>query len=316
MTIWGLAIRKEILILSPKVIRNALDSYVRVNAISVDSEQLYAADNNGALSIWKKTMLEHPITIPGDPSLQIETLHSDNDYLYCGGITGNTIIRVHNRDMEIIKKLEGHIGTIFDMASDDQVLASGSGDATVNLWIKTDWTLLESITAQVYFVLCVAIDTDFIYAGGIDNCINIFNRETYAQETSLHGHNANILALATDQEYVYSGSGELWWGGPGSPRPRVFESAIRVWDKKDWSCKEVLQGHRDNIGEICVDTNYIYSASDDGTVRIYAKEDWSYHALIDPGVGSINGLDHDDQNVYFGCADGSIRYIPKGQLID
>ena len=286
-------------------------THVLIRAIAVDSQQLYVADAGGNLTVWKKSMLDHPIVIPGQTSSEIESLHADNEYLYSGSTTGDTVVRVYNQDIGLLKTLEGHTGTIFDLATDGNVLATGSGDATVKLWTKNEWTLIGSITAQTYFVLCVEIDQNFVYAGGIDNCVNVFSRDEHSRVSSLHGHDANILALAVDSKYIYSGSGELWWGGPGSPRPSNFESAIRVWDKEDWSCISVLGGHGDNINSICVDNQNVYSASDDGTVKVFSKSDWSLQASIDPGVGRIQDLVDDNRYIYFGCADGNTRYIAK-----
>lgn len=304
-------ITKESRIIQPKVLRGPLGTHVLIRAIAVDSQQIYVADAGGNLTVWKKSKLDHPIVISGQTSSEIVSLHSDDEYLYTGGITGDTVVRVYNQDIELLKILAGHTGTIFDLAAEGNVLATGSGDTTIKLWAKNEWTLIESITAQTYFVLCVAIDSAFVYAGGIDNCVNVFSRDEYNRVSSLHGHDANILALAVDSKYVYSGSGELWWGGPGSPRPSNFESAIRVWDKEDWSCISVLRGHGDNINSICVDNQNIYSASDDGTVKVFSKSDWSLKTSIDPGVGRIQDLAHDDRYIYFGCADGNTRYIAK-----
>ena len=117
------------------------------------------------------------------------------------------------------------------------------------------------------------MDRKYIFAGGIDDCINVFTRDELNQVASLEGHNSNILSLTSDDDYLYSGSGELWWGGPGSPRPPEFESSIRVWDKKDWSCVAVLQGHTDNVNDVATDKKYVYSISDDSTLRVYLKKD-------------------------------------------
>lgn len=300
--------------LEPKVLKSTVGTHITIKAISVDSQQLYAADSQGTLTIWKKTMLDSPVIISGLVSTQIESIHSDDKYLYTGSIIGDSVIRVYNQDLVLICVLEGHTGTIFDIASNENVLATGSGDATVRLWRKNDWKPLRSIDAQTHFVLCVAIDQDFIYAGGIDNCINVFGCDGNGFITSLYGHNANILSLAVDEQFIYSGSGEIWWGGPGSPRPSIFESAIRVWDKKDWSCVAVLEGHTDNINALSIDDQYVYSVSDDGTVRIFSKSDWSIQASIDLGIGRILDLANDDRYVYFACTDGTVRYIAKGKI--
>jgi WD40 repeat protein len=284
---------------------------VTVSAVAVDDSYLYASDSEGSLTIWSKPDLDSPIVLPGQTSTQIESLLSDGLHLYSGSISGDTVIRVYNQDLDLIHIIKGHVGTIFDMSTDDQHLISGSADATVKIWAKSDWSLIGSIVAQTHFVLSVALDDEYIYAGGIDNCTNVYSRATLKRVASLHGHDANVLSLATDNRYAYSGSGELWWGGPGSPRPSSFESAIRVWDKKDWNCIEVLTGHRDNINAIAVDKRFIYSVSDDSTVRIYSKANWSEVASIDIGLGRVIDLTHDEKFIYFGCADGNVRYIAK-----
>jgi WD40 repeat protein len=297
--------------LKPMVLLNATGNPVTVSAVAVDDIYLYASDSEGCLTAWNKPGLDSPIVLPGQTSTQIESLIADGQHLYSGSISGDTVIRIYNQDLDLIHIIKGHVGTIFDMSTDNQHLLSGSADATVKIWEKSDWYQIGSIVAQTHFVLSVALDDDYIFAGGIDNCTNVFSRASLKRVASLHGHNANVLSLATDDRYTYSGSGELWWGGPGSPRPSVFESAIRVWDKRDWSCVEILSGHRDNINALAVDKHFVYSASDDSTVRVYSKEDWSEVASIDIGLGRVIDLTHDDKFVYFGCADGNIRYIAK-----
>lgn len=310
-----MTIKKEIKSFEPLVLRKRVGSNITIKAIAVDSRQVYVADSQGFLSIWKKPGLGLPIIVTGQTSTQIESLHSDDKYLYTGCITGDTVVRIYNQDLDLLKILDEHVGTIFGLATDENTLATGSGDATVKLWAKGDWTLIKSINAQTHFVLCVSLDSDYVYAGGIDNCVNVFDRDGNNQIASLYGHDANILSIAIDDQYVYSGSGELWWGGPGSPRPSIFESTVRVWDKTSWTCIAILEGHTDNINAISVDSKYVYSASDDGTVRVFSKHDWSSQALIDLGIGAILDLCHDDRYVYFACSDGNVRYILKNSII-
>ena len=300
--------------MNPIVLLNATGNPVTVSAVAVDDNYLYASDSDGSLTIWNKPALDSPIVLPGQTSTQIESLLSDGQHIYSGSISGDTVIRVYNQDLDLIHIIRGHVGTIFDMSTDNKHLISGSADTTVKIWEKSDWSQIGSIIAQTHFVLSVALDDDYIYAGGIDNCTNVYSRVSLKRVTSLHGHDASVLSLAVDDKYTYSGSGELWWGGPGSPRPSTFESAIRVWDKKDWSCVEVLAGHRDNINAIAVDQRFIYSVSDDGTVKVYSKSDWSEAASIDIGLGRVIDLTHDDKFIYFGCSDGNVRYIAKNQF--
>jgi len=296
------------------VLLNVAGNRASISAVAVDDDYLYASDSDGKLTIWSKPNMDAPLVLPDQTSTQIESLLADGQYLYSGSITGDTVIRVYNQDLDLVHVIRGHVGTIFDMAADSKHLISGSGDTTVRVWEKSGWSQVGSVMAQTYFVLSVALDDEYIYAGGIDNCTNVFSRTSFRRVASLHGHDANVLALAVDDRYAYSGSGELWWGGPGSPRPSVFESAIRVWDKSDWSCIEVLLGHQDNINALAVDKRFIYSASDDSTVRVYSKADWSEVASIDVGLGKIVDLAHDDKFLYFACTDGNVRYMAKNMF--
>ncbi|GAH37287.1 unnamed protein product, partial [marine sediment metagenome] len=115
-------------------------------------------------------------------------------------------------------------------------------------------------------------------------------------------------------KHLYSGSGELWWGGPGSPRPPEFESAVRVWDKKDWSCVTVLKGHTDNVNSIAVDNKYVYSISDDATLRIFSKIDWTETLCLKLDVMRIDAMTTDENSIYIGCSDGSVRQFSKANL--
>jgi len=293
------------------VLRNVTGNLITITAITVDDKNLYASDSDGGITVWDKLSFDSPKAIPGQTATQIISLFSDGQNLYSGSISGDPEVRVYNTDLDLIEVLKGHVGTVFDITADSRHLVTGSGDATVKIWKKNDWTNIGSIKAQTHFVLSIGLDEKYIYAGGIDNCTNIFSRSDFRRITSLYG-----FSLIVDEKFVYSGSGELWWGGPGSPRPLEFESAVRVWDKKDWSCVQVLKGHSDNVNALGVDESYVYSASDDGSVRVYSKSDWTELVTIESGAGRVIDLTHDADYVYFGCADGNIRYFRKTDLSD
>ena len=245
-------------------------------------------------------------------STYLHSLFADDQYLYGGTIWDDCSIKVYDRtNIELIRSLEGFTGTVFVLLSDDRHLVSGSGDSRVIVWNKGNWSEAGSFSGQKHFVLSLALDKEYIYAGGIDDCTNVFSRDDLSQVTSLEGHESNVLSLACDEKYLYSGSGEIWWGGPGSPRPPEFESAVRVWDKNDWSCVAVLEGHTDNVNAIATDSRFVYSISDDSTLRLYSKKDWSETLCIAVDVMRIESMTTDTNSVYIGCSDGSVRQLSK-----
>lgn len=288
-----------------------------LTALTNDAKNLYVADNQGFITVWKKTDTSQTQRVQSHSETYLNSLFVDEDRLYGGSIWEDCTIGIHDKKtLGIVETLEGPLGTIFCLISDDSYLFSGAGDSKVVIWSKDDWSVVDSVSGQRHFVLSLAIDRNYIYAGGIDDCTNVFSRDGLDQVTSLEGHESNILSLAVDNRYLYSGSGEIWWGGPGSPRPPRFESSIRVWDKKNWSCVSVLEGHSDNVNSIATDSAYVYSISDDATLRIYSKSDWTEVLCIRVPVMRIDALTIDERSVYIGCSDGSIRQLLKTRIKD
>ncbi len=264
--------------------------------------------------IWKKSDSSESRQFQSHSKTYLLSLLTDEHYLYGGSTWEDATIGIYDRKkLDLVRTLDGPQGSVFCLASDDLHLFSGDGGSRVIIWDKADWSVSGSVNGQRHFVLSLAIDYNYIYAGGIDDCTNVFSRDGLDRITSLEGHGSNILSLAVDDAYVYSGSGELWWGGPGSPRPPKFESSVRVWDKKDWSCVSVLDGHTDNVNSVAIDGVFVYSISDDKTLRVYSKSDWT-EVLCIKVPGRIEVLTLDDSSVYFGCSDGSIRQLLKTQI--
>jgi hypothetical protein len=154
------------------------------------------------------------------------------------------------------------------------------------------------------------VDDQHIYVGGVDDFVTVLDRTTYGQVAKLEGHESDIFSLYVDGDYLYSGSGEVWWGGPGSPRPPSFESAIRVWDKGTWECRHLLEGHSDNVNVIVGDSNRIYTVSDDGTLRSFSKSDWST-VVLRVSTRPLKTLLSYDGFLYISNPEGRIIKLPK-----
>jgi len=276
---------------------------------------LYSCDNSGAITVWKKSDFDIYKQVPSQSSTYLLSLLADNQYLYGGTIWEDCSIKIYDAlNLELIETLVGPMGSIFAFASDDHYLFSGSGDSRVIIWNKNDWSEAGFFSGQRHFVLSLAVDKEYIFAGGIDDCTNVFARDDLSQVTSLEGHDSSILSLASDDKYLYSGSGELWWGGPGSPRPPQFESSVRVWDKTDWSCSAVLLGHTANVNAIATDDRFVYSVSDDSTLRIFSKKDWSAILTLEVNTRRIESMTTDEDSIYIGSSDGLIRQFLKSHL--
>lgn len=290
-------------------------SSAAITGLATDDVHLFSTDNAGQITSREKPEFNIFRNGQSHSSTYIQSLHVDNQFLYGGTIWEDCSIKLYDKlNLELKKTLTGPLGTVFTLVSDDDFLFSGTGDSRVIIWDKKDWSQVGSVNGQRHFVLSLIVDEKHIYAGGIDDCTNVFTRDDLSQVTSLEGHKSNVLSLTTDENYLYSGSGELWWGGPGSPRPPHFESAVRVWAKRDWTCIAVLTGHTDNVNAVTTDSRFVYSVSDDSTLRIYSKKDWNELFSIAVDARRIETMTADEQSIYIGCSDGSIRQLSKDDL--
>jgi WD40 repeat protein len=288
-----------------------------LNAIATGREFFYAADSASNILQWSKDAESEskPIRVVTAADSLVTSMNSDGFHLYVGTSYDESAIRIYEPSLDMVRSVPSQSGTVFDIFVGTDYLVTGLTEGMLRIWLIPEMECTHEIKAQEHFALAVAADQERVYAGGIDNCTNIFSMDDGSRLASLTGHDASVFSLAVNDDYVFSGSGEIWWGGPGAPRPSVFESSVRVWSKKDWECVQLIEGHRDNVNSLCVDSTALFSASDDGTVRFYRLADWSQGVIIDLSPTRISCMSQDAARLYLGCSDGSIRVVDKSAFV-
>jgi len=286
-----------------------------ISAIAVDDSNIYSTASDGKLILLNKLDLSHAKTIQVCKS-DLLCISLDDKFVYTGGIYSDGKLRIWDKEgMVLLASLEDETRSILALSSSQEFILAGFSDGSFSIWRKPDWNQITQLKTEHEIVLSTEIDETYIYIGGLRNYTSVFTRSNYEHVINLVGHGANVLSLAVDERFVYSGSGELWWGGPGSPRPPSFESAIRVWDKQNWDCIAIMKGHTDNVNALAVDDKNIYSVSDDGSIRAYQKSDWSEVAVIERGQGIIQTLDIDEEFIYIAGADCKVSKISKTAIL-
>lgn len=284
-----------------------------VTVLKIDSGLLYSIDRGGNFYIWeigssKNTVLKYQLPVCEHG---LESLCYDNEYIYIGGVYTDSKIWIwdkkHIREEAVMTH---HQNSILDMSVKKDTLVCGSADGSISIIEIPNWDEPQFLETDQKILQAIDIDKHYIYAGGIGNKVSIFRIDNHDLVAELIGHEATIFSLSDDEKFVYSSSGEIWWGGPGSPRPTSFESAIRIWKKNNWECVSILEGHKDNVNDVMVDRENVYSVSDDGTLRIYSKEDWSQKIVVEIDQ-RINAISLDADSIFLACGDSSIIQINR-----
>lgn len=296
-----------------ELLRSDTRHHCTINAMSIDNGYLYTAMSDGMLMAWDLETLQ-PLQWVRIGKESLLSVAVDSHYVYVGGSYIEDILTVlHREDITHLTSIRCGHGSIMAIVGSGSNILTVSSDGTIDIWRKAEWMRTGSMVSQHEIALCLHVNGHNIFAGGIDDFVSIFDVDTHSHIKNLYGHNADIFSIWSDKRHLYTGSGEVWWGGPGSPRPSSFETAIRIWERSSWNCVMVLEGHRDNINAICGDGSHIYSVSDDGSVRAYRKKDWMQTGLT-LGMHPIKALVQNKEYLYASVSDEIIR-IPKKLLL-
>lgn len=283
-----------------------------INALATDGEQLYSVNSNGLLTTWSLETLRQLRTLKASKEILL-SIALNHEYIFVGSSSSEGSLGVWRKDdLSPVISIKDEFSSILALATNGTEVIAARSSGSLDFYALNDWMKVASFATQHDIATTLTIDDDYIYAGGINDFVTVFRTHSYSHVTNLEGHDADIFSLCSDGEYLLSGSGEVWWGGPGSPRPPSFESAIRIWKKGTWECVRVLEGHTDNVNTISADDKRIYSISDDGTLRSYAKDGWT-QTILYLNDRPLKSMISSDDHLY--VCDGRGRLMRIGKSI-
>jgi WD40 repeat protein len=66
------------------------------------------------------------------------------------------------------------------------------------------------------------------------------------------------------------------------------DSTVRIWDRTDYSCVNILIGHALGVLDICSDERYIVTCSKDYTLRVWHKDSHRLYRVLSGHRGPVN----------------------------
>ena len=143
---------------------------------------------------------------------------------------------------------------------DGSLLASGSGDNVVRLWIPDAETLQATLHGHTASVLSVAFSSDgsLLASGSADGTVRLWNPHTEALQATLHGHTASVLSVA------FSPDGSLLASGSA-------DGTVRLWNLVTETLQATLEAHMASVLSVAFspDGLLLASASADGLVGLW-----------------------------------------------
>ncbi|KAE8354922.1 putative E3 ubiquitin ligase complex SCF subunit sconB [Aspergillus coremiiformis] len=154
-----------------------------------------------------------------------------------------------------IKVFKGHTNGVMCLQFEDNILATGSYDATIKIWDTETGEELRTLRGHESGIRCLQFDDTKLISGSMDRSLKVWNWRTGECISTYTGHRGGVIGLHFDATILASAS---------------VDKTVKIWNFEDKSTF-LLRGHTDWVNAVRVDTasRTVFSASDDGTVRLW-----------------------------------------------
>ncbi|PHH68539.1 hypothetical protein CDD80_7440 [Ophiocordyceps camponoti-rufipedis] len=154
-----------------------------------------------------------------------------------------------------VRTFKGHENGVTCLQFDDNVLATGSYDATIKIWDLETGEVLRTLRGHASTVRTLQFDESKLISGSFDKTIKIWNWQTGECLSTLQCHSDGVLSVHYDGCTLASGS---------------MDRTVKIFsfDSKQTFC---LRGHTDWVNHVRIDSpsRTVFSASDDMSVKLW-----------------------------------------------
>jgi F-box/WD-40 domain protein MET30 len=158
----------------------------------------------------------------------------------------------------------------------DNILATGSYDATIKIWDLETGQVLRTLTGHTMGIRCLQFDENKLISGSLDKTLKVWNWRTGECISTYTGHSEGVIALHFDSNILVSGS---------------VDNTARVWNFQNKSVF-TLRGHSDWVNSVKIDSasRTIFTASDDCTVKLWDLDTKKCIHTFEGHVGQVQAV--------------------------
>ncbi|KAK4123025.1 WD40 repeat-like protein [Parathielavia appendiculata] len=196
-----------------------------------------------------------------------------------------------------LKTLKGHTNGVTCLQLDDNILATGSYDATIKIWNIETGEEICTLRGHTRGIRALQFDDSKLISGSLDNTIKIWNWHTGECICTLQGHTDGVISVHFDGHLLASGSAD---------------KSVKIFDfnSREAFC---LKGHDDwvNCTRLDINSRTVMSASDDTTLKLWDLDTKQAIRTFEGHVGHVQQIlllspeYEPDDELLIGAANGS-----------
>lgn len=171
-----------------------------------------------------------------------------------------------------VKMFKGHRDSVMCLQFEDNILMSGSYDATVKIWDTDTGEALRTLKGHTAGVRCLQFDDTKLITGSLDRTIRIWNWRTGECISKYNGHSEAVIALHFDSTLLASAS---------------VDHTVKIWNFKDKST--FVLPHPAGVNAVKIDSasQTVLTACDDGAARLWDLKTKACLRVFHNHIGSV-----------------------------
>ncbi|KAI2642738.1 quinon protein alcohol dehydrogenase-like superfamily [Xylaria nigripes] len=171
-----------------------------------------------------------------------------------------------------IKTFRGHTNGVTCLQFDDNMLATGSYDATIKIWNMERGEVVRTLQGHTMGIRALQFDDRMLVSGSLDGTVKIWNWRTGACINTLE-HQGGVITVHMEGDLLASGS---------------MDRSIKIFNFKTQQSFS-LRGHTDWVNQVRLDipSRTLLSASDDCTVKMWDLDSRSCIRTYEGHIGQV-----------------------------
>jgi WD40 repeat protein len=219
-------------------------------------------DENGQIKIYNQNSFVNSFQAHSDAIIRIKQSPFNTNYV--ATCSSDKTVKIWNISSSFdwtstTRIYSQHTSYVYDLEwLDNDTLASGSYDNTINIWSPTTGQTKRTIQTNQSVNSLTMLNTNIHLAAGLGNGdINIYNINDGNLVSSLKGHTSWVYDLVQISADLLASSGG-------------WDKTVRIWNLTTNTCKFILRGHTDSVSGLKqITPSILASGSSDRTIKLW-----------------------------------------------